>query len=220
MFCAERQVPVDDLEEHDSVGVDVNLLAVIRALEHLRGHPSYCANKLSHLAPNSVRLPGPRQPKVGNLHMRDVTLRSDRALQEQVQRLQVAVDDRRVQAVEALHAARNVAAHLEALRPGQLSVRLVQEVVAGSAFAVLHDNLERPRPQRNAKKPHEVGVLDLGEGRHLAVEAPVHGMAALQLLDGNGPTLVHALEDLRRLPISHNLSEHKVTRVDIFSPGV
>mmetsp|Transcript_104251 Transcript_104251/g.280133 ORF Transcript_104251/g.280133 Transcript_104251/m.280133 type:complete len:296 (+) Transcript_104251:251-1138(+) len=133
----EGGLPGEHLEHNDPVGVDVDLLVVASAVEHLWGHPVDGAHERRQRLP-VVGLHDARQAEVGHLDDGNVAEARQRLGEQEVEGLEVPVDDLRRKLVQVVHPVRYVGAHLDLLHQRQIQVPLVvQHLEEGASLAIL-----------------------------------------------------------------------------------
>mmetsp|Transcript_52687 Transcript_52687/g.160147 ORF Transcript_52687/g.160147 Transcript_52687/m.160147 type:complete len:242 (+) Transcript_52687:169-894(+) len=159
---AIRYFLADDLVHDHAEGVHVGLDAVRVRRKYFWRHPMARAGVPGQGLRRGAGLQHAGQAEVRHFHHGDVISFEDLALQQQIQGLQVAVDDRRRMAVEVLHRRGDVGQHLELLGPQEHEARVVQHVEGRAAPAVLGDDLGRP-VFCDTDEPHEVRVFDAHE---------------------------------------------------------
>mmetsp|Transcript_52688 Transcript_52688/g.160152 ORF Transcript_52688/g.160152 Transcript_52688/m.160152 type:complete len:228 (+) Transcript_52688:245-928(+) len=159
---AKRNLLADDLVHDHAEGVHVGLDAVRVRRKYFWRHPMARAGVPGQGLRRGAGLQHAGQAEVRHFHHGDVISFEDLALQQQIQGLQVAVDDRRRMAVEVLHRRGDVGQHLELLGPQEHEARVVQHVEGRAAPAVLGDDLGRP-VFCDTDEPHEVRVFDAHE---------------------------------------------------------
>mmetsp|Transcript_4544 Transcript_4544/g.12877 ORF Transcript_4544/g.12877 Transcript_4544/m.12877 type:complete len:204 (+) Transcript_4544:380-991(+) len=159
----------DFVDEHP-VAVKVDFLVILAVGRHLRCHPMRRADVRRHCGVTRRRLQ-PREAEVGDLRRREVVGSMDGALQQQVQRFQVAVDDRGVEAVQVGHGLGDVIAHPQLLQPAHRDVPgVVQQAEDAAADAQLADDFHRIHGHAPVH-PDNVGVVDTLQDGELSAKA-------------------------------------------------
>ena len=148
----------DYLPKHDSIRVDVGLVGVGLRLEHLWRHPMESACKSSHI-PILVITAATRQPEVRHLYLDEVLAALDWLSQQQIQRFEVSVQDRRLLVVQKVHSPGDVECHLIPLPPAEGDRELLmQRCKERAAEAVLRHDEHMAFVSTGAYKHHEVGM--------------------------------------------------------------
>mmetsp|Transcript_5816 Transcript_5816/g.22677 ORF Transcript_5816/g.22677 Transcript_5816/m.22677 type:complete len:309 (+) Transcript_5816:476-1402(+) len=213
--AVERQHPREQLPQHDAVRVDVRLFRVGLLLHHFRRAP---CGVLDSPVVESVDEEARREAEVG--HLGNCLRTLVQAVEEDVGRLEVAVDDGRRRVVEEGHALSNVHGAAPAVAPGKLLLVVVDEVVE---VAVVHElGHDAEGVHREAGQLDTVHVHEAAHDPHLPSELAerlklrhvrerlLGALAEFDLLDGHHLVLVGALVDQREAALADLLLDHEV----------
>mmetsp|Transcript_29573 Transcript_29573/g.84327 ORF Transcript_29573/g.84327 Transcript_29573/m.84327 type:complete len:239 (+) Transcript_29573:211-927(+) len=189
------QRPAADLDEDAAHGPDVDLLRDLGlAVEQLRGHvPGGTAVVLLGDVGALHRL---REAEVADLDV-------EAQVEDDVQRLEVAVHHDGGLRVQVHHSVGDLQAHVQRVVHGQLQLAHVEQVVQGAAGHVLCDEARVGQLEAGADEAHEALVPQVAEGLDLLGQVLHHELRhrviPIELLDGDLLLLVGAAEDLAEL---------------------
>ena len=153
--------PSRDLPQNNSVRVDVHLLRINCGVDHFRSHPLKGADRFGHFLVFNAS-----PAEIADFALELIEL----LLDENVEALQIAVDDGRVEFVQIVHSPGNVQRDLPTLVSAQFHLQIVQQVPQRLVLAVLQHNRDLREIEARSQKGHNVGVSHVLHGLTLVQE--------------------------------------------------